>query len=300
MEVNSSNINNILNNEIGYNSLDVPDLSSAKWWKFYSDKFEESITNTQKVYGFYLINVGSENNSNITGLNLIIRTSYGYDKAVRVKCEILDDMLNENRFTTFTELKTIYYKKDGFVFVECFLRLRETYSRFKIFPYLKHSTLNDNCYALRGNNLDLLSSTDLTTYVEGKQATLVEWIRKDITYGDLRVTGSLRCRTVDGDLNLSNGNVKTSKFVVGGNGITPLLDGVEKPSQNIMFDGNYKCGAGFYPKTHETNNLGTESNRWKEVNCVKVQSKFIDTYSPDGSKWRIKVDNEGNLSTQKV
>lgn len=295
MNIDNNNYKNIMRLEFDTGSL--LNETQQVYFKFFEKILPKSFFGNYS-YGFNLINIGSENSENVTNINLFMRISRGTTKELRINCDVINEFSNINSYSSSLLIQTIVREENDKYIINCFMKTRETYIQYKVFPYILNDEedpfiLTKYKYTNEEYQLILSESTQTINWVDSKKCI----------HGDLRITGNLKVTgEVDGPLNLGSSNLKSKKFIIGPNGITPIINDLEYPTNNINYttSNGYIVGNNFIPRSNKAYNLGSSEYLWKELYVNVVKSNYYNLTSPNGTTYQLKVTDDGELYAYKV
>ena len=322
----SYNYKNLTNAEVQFN---VVNNGTTKYYtKILTTTIDKNINETNKIFAFKIFNVYSLNSDNVTALDLFCRFSYGTTKTLKSNCEIISDIAHKGRYYEELELYTFVTELSNEYKIDVFLYSNENYYRYYVCPYF---LLNDKDIEAFYKGGEIYSVNEFNT-IKNSITEEISWKKtRKVNYGFLKIMGNLdvngnttietiKCKTItpkdsnsdigsntdkfrngylSGDLLCSN--LKSSKFVVGGNGITPKDNTTEYPDKNIKWSTEkaYLIGDSLSPKVSETYNLGSTENRWNKIEVKEVKSDKISIKSSDGTYYFLGVNDDGTLFTYK-
>lgn len=320
------NYKNLTNSEVQFN---VVNNGTTKYYtKILTTTIDKNIKETNKIFSFKVYNVYSINSDNVTSLDLFCRFSYGTIKTLKSNCEIISDIAHSGRYYEDLELYTFITETDNEFKIDIFLYSNENYYKYYICPYF---LLNDDDIEAFYKSGDIYTVEEFEA-IKSSKTEEVSWKKgRNVHYGYLKIAGNL---TVDGqttfktvksktitptdsvsDLGSSAdkfrnsyftgdvecSNLKSSRFVVGGNGFTPKKNNIEYPENNINWQesSGYIIGDHVIPRKTDNCTLGTASNRWKSADIKLVTAESIKLKSPNGTMYFIGVKDDGTLYTYK-
>lgn len=320
------NYKDLTNSEVQFN---VTSNGTTKYYtKILTTTIDKNINESNKIFAFRVYNVYSINSENITALDLFCRFSYGTTKTLKSNCEIISDIAHTGRYYEDLELYTFVTEHDNKYQIDIFLYSNENYYKYYICPYF---LLNDDDIEAFYKSGDIYSVSQFNSFKQGITQEISWKKSRKVHYGYLKIIGHL---TVNGDTTVGsiksksvipvnstsdigsssnkfrNGyfsgdivstNIKTSKFVVGDNGLTPNDDTTEFPEHNVewMQGTGYVMGDNFLPSTSDTYSLGDPSHRWHTADIKTVQADTIKLKSSNGTYYFIGVNDDGSLYAYK-
>lgn len=322
----SYNYKSLTNAEVQFN---VVNNGTTKYYtKILTTTIDKNINETNKIFAFRIFNVYSINSDNVTALDLFCRFSYGTAKTLKSNCEIISDIAHAGRYWEGLELYTFVTETSNECKIDVFLYSNENYYRYYVCPYF---LLNDEDIEAFYKSGETYSVDDFNT-IKNSITQEISWKKtRKVNYGYLKIVGNLdvngnttietiKCKTItpkdsnsdigsndnkfrngylSGDLSCSN--LKSSRFVVGGNGITPKDSTKEYPDKNIKWstENAYLIGDSLSPRVSGSYNLGGPSNRWNKIEVKEVLCDKVRLKSPNGTYYFIGVKDNGDLYTYK-
>ena len=302
MNLTKANFDNVMNKKIKGKMMD-----GAKNYRycFFDKNISKDISNVIYCYGFNLINENSGNSTYVANYDLFIRIAYGTEKNLQVNGYILDEFCTDNTYDYESALITLvmsdfgdYYKIRGF------LKVKETFVQYAVYPYV--NTDYQNCFLF---NRVKYPEEEYTTIINSASRVIDLKTNKRVTYGDTKHVGSQRITSnlnvvgtssLAGDvvnhIKIPNHNIISNNLVIGGNGITPRIDGVDYPLKNIKYniDNGWIIGDSFIPRNNQCK-LGSEGSQWLETNTHVIKADYYNIKSPNGTVFQIKVRDDGTL-----
>ena len=302
MNLTKANFDNVMNKKIKCKMMDG---TKNYRYCFFDKNMSKDISNVIYCYGFNLINENSGNSKYVANYDLFLRLAYGTDKNLQVNCNILNEFSTENSFNYESALITLVVSDFGNYYrIRGFLKVKETFVQYAVYPYV--NTDYQNCFL---NSKVKYTEDEYTTIISSALSVIDFKNSKRVTYGDTKHVGSQRISSnlkVDGTaeivgdvtnhLRVPNHNIYTNNIVIGGNGITPKVDGTEQPLANIKYNGTtgWVIGGNFIPR-NDSSKLGNENNKWSETNTKVIKADYYNIKSPNGTVFQIKVRDDGTL-----
>lgn len=111
--------------------------------------------------------------------------------------------------------------------------------------------------------------------------------------------GNDNCIVGNGMYSSGNGNAMFGRFHIARKN-RGLLAGTGHDSTNAPAEGASAVGQYSYMDAYTLLAVGNGSSHTDRKNAFEVRSDGVVLRSPDGSRWKIAVDNSGNLSTTKI
>lgn len=306
MNLTKANFDNVMNKKIKGKMMDG---SNNYRYCFFDKNLSKDISNVIYCYGFNLINENSGNSTYVANYDLFIRIAYGTEKNLQVNGYILDEFCTDNSYNYESALITLvlsdfgdYYKIRGF------LKVKETYVQYAVYPYV--NTDYQNCFLF---NRVKYPEDEYTTIINSASRVIDLKTNKRVTYGDTKHVGSQRITSdlsvigtssfagdVVNHIKIPNHNIISNNLVIGGNGITPKIDGKEYPLKNIKYniENGWIIGDSFIPRNDQCR-LGKEGSQWLETNTRVIKADFYNIKSPNGTVFQIKVKDDGTLYAYK-